>query len=77
MGDYRELGDFYIGFSQTNLQTNQQPKILIAKNTSNPILELSSSFDEGGNIAFWGNVQSSYSPAEIIYSFTTYKHGII
>ena len=77
VGGYRELGDFYIGFSQTNLQTNQQPKILMAKNTSNPILELSSSFDEGGNIAFWGNVQSAYSPVEIIYSFTTYKHGII
>lgn len=79
VGGYRELGDFYIGWSQNAsiIQTNQQPKILIAKNTSNPILVLSSSFDEGGNIAFWGNVQSAYSPAEIIYSFTTYKHGII
>ena len=73
-GGYVETGEFHIAYNQSGNSYNHQPKVLLAKNTSQTILNLTSS-------AAYCNVSAQINPAfgpvEIMYEFTAFTQGII
>jgi len=72
-GGYVETGEFYIAYNQTGNSYNHQPKVLLAKNTSQTILELTSS----GYCNVSAQINSSFGPVEIMYEYTAFTQGII
>lgn len=72
-GGYVETGEFHIAYNQAGNSYNHQPKVLLAKNTSQTILNLTSS----GYCNVSAQINSSFGPVEIMYEFTAFTQGII
>ena len=72
-GGYIETGEFHIAYNQAGTSFNHQPKVLLAKNTSQTILELTSS----GACNVSAQINSSFGPVEIMYEYTAFTQGII
>ena len=73
-GGYVETGEFHIAYNQSGNSYNHQPKVLLAKNTSQTILNLTSS---GGFCKVDAQINSSFGPVEIMYEYTAFTQGII
>lgn len=72
-GGYVETGEFHIAYNQAGNSYNHQPKVLLAKNTSQTILNLTSS----GYCNVSAQINSSFGPVEIMYEYTAFTQGII
>ena len=72
-GGYVETGEFHIAYNQSGNSYNHQPKVLLAKNTSQTILNLTSS--AACNVS--AQINPAFGPVEIMYEFTAFTQGII